>query len=43
MSVSAAVADKAESGASFELDIERAMHKGRVGRLGYAVWRGDAD
>ena len=41
--VSAAVGDKPESGASFELDIERAMHKGRVGGLGYAVWRGDAD
>src|SRR6187402_895465 len=41
--VSAAVGDKPESGASFELDIERAMHKGRIGGLGYAVWRGDAD
>jgi len=41
--ISAAVGDKPESGASFELDIERAMHKARVGGLGYTVWRGDAD
>ena len=41
--VSAAVGDKPESGASFELDIERALHKGRVGGLGYTVWRGDPD
>ncbi|HEX5014543.1 MAG TPA: pyridoxamine 5'-phosphate oxidase family protein [Candidatus Limnocylindrales bacterium] len=37
--VSKAVGDKPESGASFELDIERAMHKARVGGLGYTVWR----
>jgi hypothetical protein len=37
--ISRAVGDKPESGASFELDIERAMHKGRVGGLGYTVWR----
>ena len=41
--VSAAVGDKPESGASFELDIERAMHKARVGGLGYTVWRGGAE
>ena len=41
--VSLAVGDKPESGASFELDIERAMHKGRTGGLGYAVWRDESD
>jgi hypothetical protein len=41
--VSTAVGDKPESGASFELDIERAMHKARAGGLGYTVWRSDAD
>jgi Pyridoxamine 5'-phosphate oxidase len=41
--ISTAVGDKPESGGSFELDIERAMHKARVGGLGYTVWRGDAD
>ena len=41
--VSAAVGDQPESGASFELDIDRAMHKARVGGLGYAVWRGESD
>jgi hypothetical protein len=41
--ISKAVGDKPESGASFELDIERALHKGRVGGLGYTRWRpGDA-
>ena len=40
--ISAAVGDKPESGTSFELDIERAMHKARVGGLGYTVWRPDA-
>ena len=39
--VSKAVGDRPESGASFELDIERAMHKARVGGLGYTVWRPD--
>jgi hypothetical protein len=38
---SAAVGDRPESGTSFELDIERAMHKGRVGGLSYSVWQGD--
>jgi len=38
--ISAAVGDKPESGQSFELDIERAMHKNRVGGLRYEVWRG---
>ena len=37
--VSQAVGDRSESGASFELDIERAMHKARAGGLGYTVWR----
>ena len=37
--ISAAVGDKPESGQSFELDIERAMHKNRVGGLRYEVWR----
>jgi hypothetical protein len=41
--ISASVGDRPESGTSFELDIERAMHKGRVGKLGYTVWRGNAD
>ena len=41
--ISAAVGDRPESGSSFELDIERAMHKRRVGGLGYTVWRGDDD
>lgn len=41
--ISGAVGDKPESGASFELDIARAMHKARVGGLGYAVWRGESD
>ena len=41
--ISQAVGDKPESGASFELDIERALHKARVGGLGYKVWRGDPD
>ena len=41
--ISAAVGDKPESGASFELDIDRAMHKARAGGLGYTTWRGDAD
>jgi pyridoxamine 5'-phosphate oxidase-like protein len=40
--ISGAVGDKPESGASFELDIERAMHKARVGGLGYTVWRPEA-
>lgn len=40
--ISKAVGDKAESGASFELDIERAMHKARVGGLGYTVWKAGA-
>ena len=40
--ISAAVGDKPESGASFELDIVRAMHKAREGGLGYTVWKGDA-
>jgi hypothetical protein len=38
--VSAAVGVRPESGTSFELDIERAMRKARVGGLGYTVWRG---
>jgi pyridoxamine 5'-phosphate oxidase-like protein len=37
--ISAAVGDRPESGATFELDIERAMHKARAGGLGYSVWR----
>ena len=41
--ISAAVGDKPESGQSFELDIERAMHKARVGGLGYEVWRPDRE
>src|SRR5215510_2821019 len=39
--ISKAVGDRPQSGASFELDIERAMHKGRVGGLNYTVWRAD--
>jgi len=41
--ISQAVGDKPESGASFELDIERALHKGRIGGLDYTVWRGAPD
>ena len=40
-SVSAAVGDNPASGRSFELDIERAMHKHRVGGLRYEVWRSE--
>jgi hypothetical protein len=40
--ISKAVGDKPESGTSFELDIDRAMHKARAGGLGYTVWRGGA-
>jgi hypothetical protein len=40
--ISKAVGDKPESGASFELDIERAMHKARAGGRGYTTWRDDA-
>ena len=40
--ISTASGDKPELGASFELDIERAMHKARAGGIGYTVWRGDA-
>ena len=40
--VSTAVGDRPESGESFELDIERAMHKRRAGGLGYEVWRPEA-
>jgi pyridoxamine 5'-phosphate oxidase-like protein len=39
--ISQAVGDRPESGAAFELDIERAMHKGRIGGLNYTVWRAD--
>ena len=39
--ISAAVGAKPESGASFELDIERAMHNRSVGGSGYTVWRGN--
>jgi len=41
--ISKAVGDRPESGTSFELDIERAMHKGRVGGVGYVVWRADTE
>jgi hypothetical protein len=41
--ISKAVGDRPESGASFELEIDRAMHKARVGGLGYTVWRADTD
>jgi hypothetical protein len=41
--ISAAVGDKPESGTSFELDIERALHKNRIGGLRYEVWRADRD
>jgi Pyridoxamine 5'-phosphate oxidase len=41
--ISMAVGDRPESGASFELDIDRAMHKARVGGLAYTVWRADTD
>jgi hypothetical protein len=40
--ISAAVGDKPESGQSFELDIERAMHTRRDGAKGYDVWRPDS-
>jgi hypothetical protein len=39
--ISQAVGDRPQSGASFELDIERAMHKSRSGGLNYTVWRAD--
>ena len=41
--ISAAVGDNPDSGRSFELDIERAMHKNRVGGLRYEVWQPDRD
>src|SRR5215210_4789835 len=37
--VSAAVGDDSASGRSFELEIDRALHKHRVGGLRYDVWR----
>ena len=39
--ISKAVGDRPESGTSFELDIERAMHNRRDGGRGYSVWRPD--
>jgi hypothetical protein len=37
--VGKAVGDDPASGDVYELDIERAMHKGRVGGLSYETWR----
>jgi hypothetical protein len=37
--VGVAVGDDPNGGDVYELDIDRAMHKGRVGGLGYETWR----
>jgi hypothetical protein len=36
--VSKAVGDNPSSGRSFELDIDRALHKSRLGGLRYEIW-----
>ncbi len=41
--ISAAVGDKPESGQSFELGIQRALHTRRDGEKGYDIWRPDRD
>jgi hypothetical protein len=40
--VAAETGDAPETGAVFELSIERALHKQRRGGLRYEVWRGDS-
>lgn len=41
--VAAETGDAPETGAVFELSIERALHKQRRGGLRYEVWRADSD